>query len=106
MPRIGPAPRGSAVKRKRSGCREPGSAPEEAGLGHGPGRGYLVPAAVVLRGGAVVLQHFGDGALIDALQVQLPLPEFQETPGNRETGPRVAVPAHQPSPSTSTREDN
>lgn len=49
--------------------------------------GYLVPAAVVLRGGTVVLQDFGDRALIDALEVQLPLPEFQETAENRGTSP-------------------
>lgn len=47
--------------------------------------GYLVPAAVMLRGGTVVLQDFGDCALVDALEVQLPLPEFQETAENRET---------------------
>lgn len=41
---------------------------------------YLVPAAVMLGGRTVVLQHLGDGALIDALKVQLPLPKFQETP--------------------------
>lgn len=52
-----------------------------------PAPGYLVPAAVVLRGGAVVLQDLGDCALVDALEVQLPLPKFQETPGNRETSP-------------------
>lgn len=54
--------------------------------------GYLVPAAVVLRGGAVVLQDFGDGALIDALQVQLPLPEFQEAPEDRGTRPHMVLP--------------
>lgn len=37
----------------------------------------------MLGGGAVVLQHLGDGALVDALEVQLPLPKFQETPENR-----------------------
>ncbi|KAI1231425.1 hypothetical protein IHE44_0007874 [Lamprotornis superbus] len=36
--------------------------------------------AVMLRCSTVVLQDFGDGALIDALQVQLPLTQFQETP--------------------------
>lgn len=34
----------------------------------------------MLRCSTVVLQDFGDGALIDALQVQLPLTQFQETP--------------------------
>lgn len=62
-----------------------------------PGGGYLVPAAVVLRGRAVVLQHLGDGALVDALQVQLPLPELEETPGDRETTP-MPLPAHASSP--------
>lgn len=57
-----------------------------------PASGYLVPAAVVLRGGAVVLQDFGDCALVDALEVQLPLPKFQETPGNRETSPFKLLP--------------
>lgn len=58
--------------------------------------GYLVPAAVVLRGRAVVLQHFGDGALVDALQVQLPLPELQEAPAHRETTPTLApLPPHE-----------
>lgn len=61
--------------------------------------GYLVPAAVVLRGRAVVLQDFGDGALVDALEVQLPLPEFQETPETRETSlPCVAPSSKHPSP--------
>lgn len=33
----------------------------------------------MLGGMAVILQHFGDGALVDALQTELPLPELQET---------------------------
>lgn len=41
---------------------------------------HLVPIAVVLCGGTVVLQDFGDGALIDALQVKLPFTQFQEAP--------------------------
>lgn len=45
---------------------------------------HLVPVAVVLRGGAVVLQDFGDRALVDALEVQLPLPKFQEAPGTEK----------------------
>lgn len=61
--------------------------------------GYLVPAAVVLRGSTVVLQDFGDGALVDALEVQLPLPEFQETPETRETSPPCVAPSSKyPSP--------
>lgn len=40
----------------------------------------LVPVAVVLGGMAVILQDFGDGALVDALQTELPLPQLQETP--------------------------
>lgn len=48
---------------------------------------HLVPAAVVLRGGTVVLQHFGDGALVDALQVQLPLSKLQETAAKKEPKP-------------------
>lgn len=59
-----------------------------------PALPHLIPAAVMLRGGTVVLQHLGDGALIDALKVQLPLPKFQETPENREARPYV-VPSHQ-----------
>lgn len=39
----------------------------------------LVPVAVVLRGMAVVLQDFGDGALVNALQTELPLSQLQET---------------------------
>ena len=42
---------------------------------------HLVPVAVVLGGVAVVLQHLGDGALVDALEAQLPLAQLQETPG-------------------------
>ena len=61
-----------------------------------PVSGYLVPAAVVLRGGAIILQDFGDRALVDALQVQLPLPEFQETAENRETSPQVAPSSEEP----------
>ena len=38
----------------------------------------------MLGGVAVVLQHLGDGALVDALQTQLPLSQFQEAPGGRE----------------------
>lgn len=57
-----------------------------------PRPGYLVPAAVVLRGGAVILQDFGDGALIDTLQVQLPLSEFQEAPEDRGTRPHMVLP--------------
>lgn len=64
------------------------------GLETVPALPHLVPAAVMLRGGTVVLQHLGDGALIDALKVQLPLPKFQETPENREARPYV-VPSHQ-----------
>lgn len=37
------------------------------GLAGGPASDHLVPAAVVLGGSAVVLQHFGDCALVDAL---------------------------------------
>ena len=59
---------------------------EGAQLG-GPVSSHLVPVAVMLRGGAVVLQDFGDCALIDALEVQLPLPEFQETPGREKQAP-------------------
>lgn len=59
-----------------------------------PALPHLVPAAVMLRGGTVVLQHLGDGALVDALKVQLPLPKFQKTPENREARPYV-VPFHQ-----------
>lgn len=40
----------------------------------------LVPVAVVLRGVVVVLQHFGDGALINALKTELPLTQLQEAP--------------------------
>lgn len=34
----------------------------------------------MFRGGTVVLQDLGDGTLIDALQIQLPFAQFQETP--------------------------
>lgn len=43
------------------------------------GRTDLVPVAVVLGGMAVILQDLGDGALVDALQTKLPLPQLQET---------------------------
>lgn len=39
----------------------------------------LVPVAVMLSGMAVILQNLGDGALIDALQTELPLSQLQET---------------------------
>lgn len=41
----------------------------------------LVPVAVVLGGVAVILQHLGDGALVDALQTELPLAQLQEASG-------------------------
>lgn len=44
----------------------------------------LVPVAVVLRGMAVILQDFGDGALVNALQTELPLTQLQETSAQRK----------------------
>lgn len=67
-----------------------------AGAQPAPPLGYLVPATVVLRGGAVVLQDFRDRALVDPLKVQLPLSKFQETSGNRETSPHVAPSSEEP----------
>lgn len=36
----------------------------------------LVPVAVMLCWTTVILKDFGDGALIDALQTELPLPQL------------------------------
>lgn len=62
------------------------------GPGASAGRPHLVPAAVMLGGGTVVLQHLGDGALIDALKVQLPLPKLQETSEREKQDPIYAFP--------------
>lgn len=75
-----------------------------AGAQPAPPLGYLVPATVVLRGGAVVLQDFRDRALVDPLKVQLPLSKFQETSGNRETSPHVAPSSEEP-PATPPQEN-
>lgn len=45
----------------------------------------LVPVAVVLCGMAVILQDFGDGALVNALQTELPLSQLEETSAQAET---------------------
>lgn len=37
-------------------------------------KAHLVPVAVMLCGMTVVLKHFGYGAFVDALKIQLPLP--------------------------------
>lgn len=44
----------------------------------------LVPVAVMLRGMAVILQDFGDGTLVNALQTELPLSQLQETSAQRK----------------------
>lgn len=45
--------------------------------GHGLKRKTdLVPVAVMLRGMAVILEDLRNGALVDALQTQLPLAQF------------------------------
>lgn len=38
----------------------------------------------MLGGMAVILQNLGDGALVDALQTELPLPQLQEAPTQRK----------------------
>lgn len=53
----------------------------------------LVPVAVVLRGMAVILQDFGDGALVNALQTELPLSQLQETSAQRKQGTRGSFPS-------------
>lgn len=44
---------------------------------------YLVPVAVMLCWMAVILEHFGDGALIDTLKTELPFSQLQKTPAHR-----------------------